>query len=532
MEELLKETKAVLKGLNLDHLIKYIDDLEKSIEKVHIAFVGEYNAGKSSLINTLLGREVVAERDLPTTNRIVLVTYCPIEKREKLDYSTDLICINDTKLKDIVLVDTPGLSSAIEEHETTLFNYLHKADLIVIVAPSTQPYSKEIEMLLHMLAEKHSTQWAYVLNLFEDPKVYEKDPKKIDRLKEFVRENLRKVLSSEEVKDIKIFAFSVAKVKENDKSYPKLVKEWEDFKRFIFEEIAEKAKRIKFASIKEKLLKLLTGNEILNKQTKLENLELELSKWKNLRDEVTKYIEEHLERQKQVIEQYIDTTFRSIEKDVEDMIDQYSNSEIVKNPKQITDSLQELLKVRIYSGEILKTLETLLDYRPIFVNLKRIYSEVVVEPTIPVGLQEKVEKFKEELLNLPQKLKYSELTTKLSLGSGILFILGGAASFAFEAVYPGIASLSLGLLLTAYGIYRYKTAKGRFKKFVKNRLDTLKEFYKKSFSDYLEMQVKDKESKVLVYLDQRIKQLEIKVRDLKGKLDKVDELIKEITFVG
>jgi len=131
MEELLKETKAVLKGLNLEHLIKYVDDLERSIEKVHIAFVGEYNAGKSSLINTLLDREVVAERDLPTTNRIVLITYCPIEKREKLDASTDLICINDTKLKDIVLVDTPGLSSAIEEHETTLFNYLHKADLIV-----------------------------------------------------------------------------------------------------------------------------------------------------------------------------------------------------------------------------------------------------------------------------------------------------------------------------------------------------------------------------------------------------------------
>ena len=532
MEELLKETRVVLKGLNLDHLIKYVDDLEKSIEKVHIAFVGEYNAGKSSLINALLGKEVLAERDLPTTNRIVLVTYCPIEKKEKLDYSTDLICINDKKLKDIILVDTPGLSSAIEEHETTLFNYLHKADLIVIVAPSTQPYSKEIEILLNMLAERHSTQWAYVINLFEDPRIYQKDPKKVDRLKEFVRENLRKVLSSEEVKDIKIFAFSVAKVKENDNSFPELVKEWEDFRKFIFEEVAEKAKRIKFASIKEKLLKLLTGNEILDKQTKLEKLELELSKWKNLREEVKHYIEEHLEKQKQVLEQYIDTIFHNIEKDLDDMVDQYTNSEVVKNPKQITDSLKEFINVRIYSGEMLKTLETLLDYRSIFVNLKRIYPEVVVEPTIPVGLRERVEQFREELLNLPQKLKYSEFITKFSFVLGPALIIGGGVAIGFKEFYAGIAILVLGLITTLYGIYRYKTAKGRFKNFAKHKLKVLGEFYKKSFGDYLDLQVRDKENKVLVYLDQKIKQLELKVKELKDKLDKVEKLIKDITFAG
>ncbi len=532
MEELLKETKAVLKGLNLEHLIKYVDDLERSIEKVHIAFVGEYNAGKSSLINTLLDREVVAERDLPTTNRIVLVTYCPIEKREKLDPSTDLICINDTKLKDIVLVDTPGLSSAIEEHETTLFNYLHKADLIVIVAPSTQPYSKEIEMLLNMLAEKHSTQWAYVINLFEDPKIYEKDPKKIDRLKEFVRENLRKVLSSEEVKDTKIFAFSIAKVKENDKTYPDLVKEWELFKDFIFKEVAERAKKIKFASIKEKLLKLLTGNEILNKQNQLENLELELNKWKNLKREVEKYIIEHLEKQKQVLNQYIDTVFFNIDKHLEDIIEQHSNSEIIKNQKLIVNSLKEFLKVRVYSSEILKTLENLLDYRPIFVNLKRIYPEVVVEPTIPSGLREKITEFKEELINFPEKVAYGDITTKLSIGLGIILLIGGILLVLFKGLYLGGVALLMGLLLSVLGIYRFKTAKNRFKEAVKRKLNALKEYFKRSLSEYLEIQVKDKESKVLVYLEQRIKQIEVKASGLKQKLDKVEDLIKRITFVG
>ena len=65
MEELLKELKITLKSLNLEHLARYVDDLYNSVEKTHIAFVGEYNAGKSSLINTLLGKKILAERDLP-----------------------------------------------------------------------------------------------------------------------------------------------------------------------------------------------------------------------------------------------------------------------------------------------------------------------------------------------------------------------------------------------------------------------------------------------------------------------------------
>ena len=61
--------KIALKELQLEHLARFAEDFYHSLDKTHIAFVGEYNAGKSSLINTLLGKKILAERDLPTTNR-------------------------------------------------------------------------------------------------------------------------------------------------------------------------------------------------------------------------------------------------------------------------------------------------------------------------------------------------------------------------------------------------------------------------------------------------------------------------------
>ena len=306
MEKIFDDIKLLLKDFDLPHLARYVDDITSQIDKVHIAFIGEYNAGKSSLINTLLGKKVVAERDLPTTNRIVLVTHCPVEKREKLNPSTELICINDPKLEHIVLVDTPGAASAVNEHEETLLGYLHKADLVVVVAPSTQPYSKEIEQLLELLAEKHTTQLAYVINIFEDPEVYEEDPDKIKRLKEFVKEKLRTVLSSEDVDKTPIYAFSLRLVRKGDTEHPLLTQEWEDFKRFIFEEVAERAKKVKFAAIKEKLLKLFAGEEILEKKRQFEQLERELEKWQNLKEAVQDYASKVKNEKVQKIEQSLD----------------------------------------------------------------------------------------------------------------------------------------------------------------------------------------------------------------------------------
>ena len=527
MEQLLQELKITLKELNLDHLARYVDDLAASVEKTHIAFIGEYNAGKSSLINTLLGKKVVAERDLPTTNRVVLITDCAVEKREKLDEYTELVCLKDDRLKYVVLVDTPGLSSAIREHEDALMRYLHKADLVVVVAPSNQPYTKEIELVLNRLKDRHSTQWAYVINIFEDPSVYEEDPNKLLRLKEFVREKLRSILSAEDVERMPIFAFSVRAVRKGVTDHPLLTKEWEDFKRFIFDEVAEKARQLKFQALKEKLLKLLSMSEILDLYATLENYESQKKKWELIKEQVQDFAKRHLEERQRRIEEKLGQLLSDIEREVEEILERSSAVELLKQPEAIKEEIEQLLKVNLLAGEGLAQIEALLDYRPALLRLKRTYPELVVEPTIPPKLRAMEEKLRSDIQGLPRFLgKPGYWALRLGLPLGVVLLFGGIllAVLKEDLREVGIGVAALGGILSLFALYRVLTAKKLLEKRLKERIETLKRYYGKLYKTYYGERFGEKLSKVYEYLDTRIGELNLKIETLKGKLKKLEDI--------
>jgi ribosome biogenesis GTPase A/predicted nucleic acid-binding Zn-ribbon protein len=528
MEKVLKELKLSLKGLHLDHLAKYVDDLYRSMDKVHIAFVGEYNAGKSSLINTLLGKKILAERDLPTTNRVVLITYCPVEKREKLDKYTELLCLKDEKLKYITLVDTPGLSSAVFEHEEALLRYLHKADLITIVAPSTQVYSKEIENLLKQLSEKHSTQWAYVINIFEDPEVYEEDPEKLTRLKEFVREKLRNILSSEDVKSMPIFAFSIRRVRKGITD-DILTGDWEAFKRFIFEEVAEKAKKIKFAALKEKILKALSGEEILQRERELEELKREIEHWKNLRKKVESEIYRSVETKKRLITERVKEITEELKKEIDLILSQYGRLNVVLKPKEVLSEIDTYLRVKYLSTDKLSELVKLLDYRPDFVRLKKLYPELVVEPTIPTGLKTLEENFKKELQELPEKIGKPGALSKWLLPLGVIAaVAGGILFFQPKLKEYGEILLIIGGIAVFLSLLGFITAKGSLKSNFESRLNLLREGYTKVLTSKMEQLYNEKTKKVFDYIDTRLGKLNKKKEYLERELTRLNKALKEL----
>ena len=535
MEKLFEEIKLLLKDLELPHLVKYVDDITSQIDKVHIAFIGEYNAGKSSLINTLLGQKVVAERDLPTTNRIVLVTHCPIEKKEKINPSTELICINDPKLEHIVLVDTPGASSAVKEHEETLLGYLHKADLVVVVAPSTQAYSKEIEELLKLLAEKHSTQLAYVINIFEAPDVYEEDPDKIKRLKEFVRERLREVLSSEDVDNTPIFAFSLRLIRKGDTNHPILTQEWEKFRRFIFEEIAEKAKRVKFAAIKEKLLKLLSGNELLDKRRKLENLEREREKWLQIKASTQNFASTVKNEKFSQIDEVLNELFYDLQKDVEEILAKYGSWEVIKNPSKVIEELEITIKGHFLENETLDRIKELLDYRPEFVRLKKIHPELVVEPTIPAGLDRLKEKLLKDIENLPYSAGKPGAVAKWVFPVALLVALGGGLLFALasqeDIKYLGIAIAAFGGIVALISLYKMLSARNQLYSRLTERVNNLRTYYSKTLKSYYNEQFTKKLNKVMDFIEGNIGRIKNSLDRLQKKLQRLEylkeKLIKE-----
>ncbi|HWQ45893.1 MAG TPA: dynamin family protein, partial [Longilinea sp.] len=73
-KESLNEIQMALAGLDLPR--STLDNLQKAIlqldELFLIVVAGEFNAGKSALINALLGQKVLAEGATPTTSRVTL----------------------------------------------------------------------------------------------------------------------------------------------------------------------------------------------------------------------------------------------------------------------------------------------------------------------------------------------------------------------------------------------------------------------------------------------------------------------------
>ena len=89
--------------------IKLLLDARKGLDELFlIVIVGEFNAGKSSVINAVLGDKFLAEGILPTTNEITVLRYGESKRRVQSEdgfYNQD---IPVDLLKQVSIVDTPG----------------------------------------------------------------------------------------------------------------------------------------------------------------------------------------------------------------------------------------------------------------------------------------------------------------------------------------------------------------------------------------------------------------------------------------
>lgn len=131
---------------------------------VKVPFVGDFSAGKSSLLNAFLGRQELLPTDItPETAVSYELWYAEDETLElwrknsligtykvkdikKLNASPgDIVKVylNSERIKDlnqrgIVLVDMPGVDSGIEAHTSAILNYIHQGTYFIIVVDVEQ----------------------------------------------------------------------------------------------------------------------------------------------------------------------------------------------------------------------------------------------------------------------------------------------------------------------------------------------------------------------------------------------------------
>lgn len=150
---LLADMRVVL--VRLDASAESQKALARSIAQLDEPFllvvVGEYNAGKSALINALVGEQVLVEGVTPTTSRIGQLRYGPAAGRAAAGAGSEVITLPLDVLREITIVDTPGTNSVLRDHEALTREFVPRSDLVLFVTSADRPFSESERAFLEAI---------------------------------------------------------------------------------------------------------------------------------------------------------------------------------------------------------------------------------------------------------------------------------------------------------------------------------------------------------------------------------------------
>src|SRR5579859_2140697 len=118
-----------------------------------LVVVGEFNAGKSALLNELIGARLLEEGVTPTTVAISLIRFGDHEAEERRGQGFLERRLPSPALRELAVVDTPGTNTIIRQHEELTRDFIPRADLVLFVTSADRPLSEtERELLDHIRA--------------------------------------------------------------------------------------------------------------------------------------------------------------------------------------------------------------------------------------------------------------------------------------------------------------------------------------------------------------------------------------------
>ncbi|MGI5836982.1 MAG: dynamin family protein, partial [Chloroflexota bacterium] len=133
---------------DLDTLRQAALDLESLFLLV---VVGEFNAGKSALINSLLGAPLLEEGVTPTTTSINLLHYGEAGAERWLSRHVLEREYNAPILRDVAVVDTPGTNAVLREHQVLTEQFVPRSDLVLFVTSADRPFTESERAFLEAI---------------------------------------------------------------------------------------------------------------------------------------------------------------------------------------------------------------------------------------------------------------------------------------------------------------------------------------------------------------------------------------------
>jgi small GTP-binding protein len=132
-----------------------LDTLQQAIlqldELFLLVIVGEFNAGKSALMNALLGEKVLPEGVTPTTSRVTLVKWGEQVAEKVVDESFSTYAHPLPLLHELNIVDTPGTNAVIRRHERLTDEFVPRSDLVLFVTSADRPMTESERQFLERI---------------------------------------------------------------------------------------------------------------------------------------------------------------------------------------------------------------------------------------------------------------------------------------------------------------------------------------------------------------------------------------------
>ncbi len=166
----------------LQEILAHLDEL------FLIVVAGEFNAGKSSFLNALLGAHVLPEGVTPTTDTITLLQYGEVPSSELRSSGLRVHAYPAEVLRQLSIVDTPGTNAVIRHHEQLTRDFIPQADLVLFATSADRPFTESERGFLSMIKE-WGKKIVIILN-----KIDILTPAELEQVLGFIRENARDLL--------------------------------------------------------------------------------------------------------------------------------------------------------------------------------------------------------------------------------------------------------------------------------------------------------------------------------------------------
>lgn len=362
--ELLKQYRDVAEFLSDNANVALIDNLTNHLEKKTylLPFIGQFSAGKSKLINRILGKDVLPTKSTETTAFLTYISYAEEESAvlEYVDGTKRRIDITDIKELDhkrtvnenpisalwyytplellksgLVIVDTPGVNTLITSHVKMTEELLQSSQYIIYVCATsiTDSDKKMLEQI-----NRSGIEMICVRTHIDEIREEEEN---VHNTIQAEKDSLKSILGNDDV-----LFYTMC----NDESSPKFsrwVKQYNNFIEYISKAISSSIEDIYIRSTVNRLVALKENFE-KNLNTRLELIESNSQKT----DSELENILIQLTRQKANIDNRISCQQKDIKQSSEN-IKSAIESELQSDKNRLINSFNNIIENLYNSDDLL-----------------------------------------------------------------------------------------------------------------------------------------------------------------------------------